>query len=75
MMLGFDTNYVIASLGGFVVVSYFLFIILMSIDAIKNGKLLWLIAILGVPLIGVVIYFFVEKKHDYMKLREGEDVK
>ena len=70
----FDTNYVVALLGGIVVVSYFLFIIWMSIDAIKGGKLFWLLAILGVPLIGAVIYFFVEKKREYMKLRIGEDV-
>lgn len=70
----FDTNYVVAFLGGIVVVSYFLFIIWMSIDAIRGGKLLWLIAILGVPLIGAVIYFFVEKKREYMKLHDNGEV-
>lgn len=75
MTLAVSINSLIALTGGLAAGSYFLFLAWMAIDALKTGRILWLIAILGVPFIGVVIYFFVEKEHDYMKLREKGEAK
>ena len=42
------------------------FIIWMAVDAAKQDKFFWLIIIVGLPLIGSLVYYFVEKKKDYM---------
>ena len=42
------------------------FIIWMAVDAAKQDKFFWLIIIVGIPLVGSVVYYFVEKKKDYM---------
>lgn len=39
----------------------------MAVDAAKQDRFLWLVLIVGVPLIGPVVYFFVEKKHEYKR--------
>jgi hypothetical protein len=65
----------IAVIGGFALFSYLLFLIWMAADAVRSGKFLWLIFILGLPLVGVIIYFFVEKEHDYLKLSQKEEAK
>ncbi len=44
------------------------FILWMAVDAGKNDKFWWMVVIVGVPGIGAVVYFFVEKKGDYFKL-------
>lgn len=44
------------------------FTVWMAIDAGKQDKFWWLVLIIGVPLVGAVIYFFVEKKGDYAKI-------
>lgn len=44
----------------------FTFIIWMAIDAGKQDKFFWMIIIIGIPLIGSIVYYFVEKKKDYM---------
>lgn len=46
------------------------FIILMMIDSLKNGKILWFVGIVLFPLVGAVVYYFTEKKHDYAKVDE-----
>lgn len=68
-------NVLIAAVGGILIASYFFFIVWMAMDAGKNGRFLWLLAILGVPFIGSIVYFFVEKKHDYMRLPEEKEAK
>ncbi len=45
------------------------FIFWMAVDAAKGDKYWWVVLILGVPLIGGIVYFFVEKKHDYLKIK------
>ena len=44
------------------------FILWMAVDAAKTDKYWWIVLIVGVPLIGAIIYFFVEKKHEYAKI-------
>lgn len=44
------------------------FILWMVVDAAKGDKYWWVVLIIGVPLIGGAIYFFVEKKHEYAKI-------
>lgn len=75
MVFTSGANFFIAVAGGFIIVSYLLFLLWMTIDAVKGGKFLWLIFILGLPIIGVTVYFFVEKEHDYMKLSKKEEAK
>lgn len=48
------------------------FILWMAVDAGKNDKFWWIVIIVGVPGIGALVYFFVEKKGDYMKLFVGK---
>lgn len=45
------------------------FILWMAVDAAKGDKYWWMVLILGVPLVGSIVYFFVEKKHDYFKIK------
>lgn len=51
------------------------FILWMAVDAAKGDKYLWVVLILGLPVIGALIYFFVEKEGDYMKLSKEEQEK
>jgi hypothetical protein len=44
------------------------FIVWMVIDSGKQDKFWWLVFIIGIPFVGAVIYFFVEKKGDYAKI-------
>lgn len=46
------------------------FMVWMVIDAGRQDKFWWIVFILGFPIVGAIVYFFVEKKHDYMKLKE-----
>lgn len=46
-------------------------IVWMAVDAAKQDKILWLLFILGVPGIGALAYFFVEKQKDYAKMEES----
>jgi hypothetical protein len=48
------------------------FMVWMAVDAAKGDKYWWIVLILGLPLIGGVVYFFVEKKHDYSKIEVQE---
>ena len=41
------------------------FIIFMMIDALKHGRILWFIGIVLFPLVGAIVYYFTEDKHDY----------
>lgn len=43
------------------------FILWMSIDAGKQDRFWWLVVIVGIPIIGAVVYYFTEKKHEYAK--------
>lgn len=44
------------------------FIIWMAIDAGKQDRFWWMVLIVGIPLIGALMYFFTEKKHEYAKV-------
>ncbi len=44
----------------------FSFIFWMAVDAAKQDKFFWLIIIIGVPILGSIVYYFVEKKKDYV---------
>ena len=48
------------------------FIVWMMIDALTHKKILWFIGILLFPLVGAIVYFFTEKKHDYAKIISDE---
>ncbi len=40
----------------------------MAIDAGKQDRFWWLVCIIGIPVIGPAIYYFTEKKHEYVKI-------
>jgi uncharacterized membrane protein YeiB len=44
------------------------FMLWMVVDAAKNDKFWWIVLIVALPLVGAVVYYFVEKHHDYAKL-------
>ena len=52
----------------FVFVLLFSFTLWMAVDAAKGDKFWWIVLILGLPLVGPTVYFFVEKKQDYLKI-------
>lgn len=43
------------------------FVMWMAVDAAKQDKFWWLVLITGIPLVGAVVYYFVEKEGDYAK--------
>ncbi|MEN9552012.1 MAG: hypothetical protein RI935_389 [Candidatus Parcubacteria bacterium] len=56
------------------------FTLWMVVDAAKMDRFLWVVLIVGVPVIGPVVYFFVEKKKEYKRVpklfaekKEGEE--
>lgn len=61
---------------GFLVImlTYFVYVIGLSlmiwmiVDAAKSDKYWWVAIMVALPLIGSLIYFFVEKEHDYEKI-------
>ena len=44
------------------------FILWMAVDAAVRNKYLWIVLILGLPLVGSLIYLFIEKKEAYYKI-------
>ena len=53
------------------VVAYILgisFTLWMLVHAAKQDKFWWIVLIVGLPFVGAVVYYFVEKEHDYAKL-------
>ncbi len=44
------------------------FVLWMLVDAAKQDKIWWVVLIVGVPIIGAIVYFFTEKKHEYAKI-------
>jgi hypothetical protein len=44
------------------------FTLWMAIDAGKQDRFWWLVLIVSIPIIGAVIYFITEKKHEYGKV-------
>jgi hypothetical protein len=48
-------------------ISFIAFFVRMAINAWKSQKFLWLAAIICFPIVGSVLYFFIEEKHDYAK--------
>ena len=51
------------------------FIMWMAIDAGKKDNFLWLVFILGIPVVGAIAYYFVDKKRDYIKIPKQEEGK
>jgi peptidoglycan/LPS O-acetylase OafA/YrhL len=49
-------------------VAIFSFTFWMAIDAGKADRFLWIVIIVGVPIIGPATYFFVEKKREYKRI-------
>ncbi len=43
------------------------FTLWMVVDAGKQDRFWWLLLVIGVPVIGPAVYFFVEKKHEYKR--------
>lgn len=41
------------------------FVLWMAIDAGKQDRFWWMTLIVGVPVVGAVVYYFTEKKHEY----------
>ncbi len=39
----------------------------MIVDAAKQDRFWWIAIILGVPFVGVIVYYLTEKKHEYAK--------
>lgn len=44
------------------------FILWMVVDASKQDRYWWVVLIIGVPIIGAVLYYLTEKKHEYVKI-------
>lgn len=44
------------------------FILWMAIDASKQDRYWWAVIIIGVPIIGAILYYVTEKKHTYEKV-------
>ena len=65
-------NFIVGSFVTFVVVACYLvtvsFTIWMMIDAGKQDRFWWLTLIIGIPVIGAAVYYFSEKKHEYIKV-------
>lgn len=49
------------------------FMLWMAVDAARGDKFWWIVLILGLPFAGSFIYFFVEKKRDYLKVTDQEE--
>jgi uncharacterized membrane protein YeiB len=45
------------------------FMLWMLVDAAKQDKFWWLVFMVAVPVIGSIVYFFVERQHDYAKIK------
>ena len=44
------------------------FVLWMLVDAGKQDKFWWVVIILGLPVVGAIGYFFLEKERDYAKI-------
>lgn len=49
------------------------FMLWMAVDAAKADKFWWIVLILGLPFAGSCIYYFVEKRRDYLKVADQEE--
>lgn len=43
------------------------FTLWMAVDAGKQDRFWWLLLVVSVPVIGPLVYFFVQKKHEYKR--------
>ena len=48
------------------------FIAWMAVDAAKHDRFWWLVVIIALPLVGAIVYFFIEKKKMYFKVEKVE---
>jgi NADH:ubiquinone oxidoreductase subunit 6 (subunit J) len=44
------------------------FMLWMIVDAAKQDKYIWLAIMVALPVVGSIVYFFVEKEHEYEKI-------
>jgi uncharacterized membrane protein YeiB len=44
------------------------FMLWMLVDAARQDKFLWVVIIVALPVIGALVYFFVEKEREYAKI-------
>lgn len=44
------------------------FVMWMAIDAGKQDKFWWMVLVFALPVIGAIVYYFTEKKHEYVKM-------
>lgn len=49
------------------------FMLWMVVDAAKNDKFWWIVLIVALPVVGAIVYYFVEKHHDYAKIPKEQD--
>ena len=65
-------NFIVQSFVTFIVIACYLitisFTIWMMIDAGKQDRFWWLTLIIGIPVVGAAVYYFSEKKHEYVKV-------
>ncbi len=43
------------------------FTVWMAVDSAKQDRFWWVVLIIGVPVVGPLVYFFTEKKHEYKR--------
>jgi uncharacterized membrane protein YeiB len=65
-MFGFFLDIILQGTVFLIYVVLFSFIFWMAVDAAKQDKVFWLFIIIGLPVIGSAVYYFVEKKKDYV---------
>lgn len=55
------------------VITYVAYVLIISftawmvVDAAKQDRFWWVVLVVGVPVVGPTVYFFVEKKHEYKR--------
>lgn len=75
MMLGIFLGVIVFALLMVLFVFVSSFVVWMTVDAAKQDKFWWLVLIVGIPFIGAVVYFFVEKEGEYAKIPEIHEEK
>ncbi len=67
----FFSGVVLSAIGAVVFYAFnvlvFSFTLWMVVDAGKQDRYWWLILVVGVPVVGPLVYYFTEKKHEYKR--------
>lgn len=67
LLFGFIVSVIVSGVVAFCYIVLFAFTIWMMVDAAKQDRFWWLVLVLGVPVVGPAVYYFTEKKHEYVK--------